>query len=249
MVAIGILGATVMPHNLYLHSSIVQTRLIENTDTGKREAIRSSTIDTVVALGFAFFVNAAILVLAAAVFNRTHTIVEDFGEAHRLLSPALGGGAATLFAVALLASGQSSTLTGTLAGQIVMEGFTTYRVKPWIRRMVSRGLAILPAVILVSAFQGHSIDPMIVSQVVLSMQLPFAIIPLVRMTSAKRFMGDFASPMWLTVTAWAFAGLIVGLNAWLLMIQFGAIAMILVIAAIAGYFVWSNRWGQPAVAQ
>ncbi len=239
-VAIGIIGATVMPHNLYLHSSIVQSRKIEDTPPAKTEAIRSATIDTVVALGLAFFVNAAILVLAAAVFNRTHTIVKDFGDAHHLLAPALGGGAATLFAVALLASGQSSTLTGTLAGQIVMEGFTRYRIKPWIRRMISRGLAIIPAVFLVSLFHGQSIDPIVISQIVLSMQLPFAVVPLVQITSDPLRMGQFVNPKWLTAISWLFALAIVSLNIWLLITQFGFLVSGLFAVALAGYFVWSR---------
>jgi manganese transport protein len=202
VIAVGILGATVMPHNLYLHSSIVQTRDIERNKRGKLEAMRMATIDTVISLGSAFFVNAAILVLAAAVFHGTGKVVSELEDAHKLLQPALGGAGATLFAVALLCSGQSSTITGTLAGQIVMEGFLNIRIAPWLRRMITRGLALIPALLLVTATSGRDIDLLILSQVVLSMQLPFAIFPLVMFTSDRRRMGDFASPIWLQVLAY-----------------------------------------------
>jgi manganese transport protein len=200
-IAVGILGATVMPHNLYLHSSIVQTRAFEPTPEGKRNPMRMATVDTVLSLGAAYFVNAAILVLAAAVFHGAGKAVAELEDAHQLLTPLLGGGAATLFAVALLCSGQSSTITGTLAGQIVMEGFLNVRVQPWMRRMITRGLALIPALILVVATSGRDIDVLIYSQVVLSMQLPFAIFPLVMFTSDSRRMGEFASPLWLQVVA------------------------------------------------
>ena len=221
LVAIGIIGATVMPHNLYLHSSIVQSRLIEKTPEAKKHAIKAATFDTVCALTAAFFVNAAILVLAAALFHKTGKLVDDLGKAHELIAPILGGSSATLFAIALLASGQSSTITGTLAGQIVMEGFTDLKMKPWIRRLLTRSLAIIPAVFLVSAFQGRSLDPLILSQVILSMQLPFAVIPLVMITSSRRKMGEFVNPRWLIATTGAICLTIVGLNIALLFNQFG----------------------------
>lgn len=218
-IAIGILGATVMPHNLYLHSSIAQTRDYERTPEGKREAIRFATIDSTVALMFALFINAAILILAAAVFHKSgNTEVAEIGEAFQLLSPLLGVSAAsTLFAVALLASGQNSTLTGTLAGQIVMEGFLNIRIRPWLRRLITRLLAIVPAVI-VTFFYGESgtAQLLVFSQVVLSMQLSFAVFPLVMFTSDKLKMGEFVNPTWCKALAYAIAVLIAGLNIWLL---------------------------------
>src|ERR1044071_2001296 len=197
-VAIGILGATVMPHNLYLHSSIVQTRKYEQTSEGKREAIKFATIDSTAALMFALFINAAILIVAAATFHGTAHKVAEIQDAHRLLSPVLGVTvASTLFAVALLARGQNSTLTGTLAGQIVMEGFLNIRLRPWLRRLITRLIAIIPAVI-VTAIYGESktTDLLVLSQVILSLQLPFAVVPLVLFTSDRRTMGEFASPAW-----------------------------------------------------
>ena len=195
-IAVGILGATVMPHNLYLHSAIVQTRQYERTPDGKREAIKYCNIDSAIALTFAFFVNAAILIVAAAVFYRNgHHEVAEITDAYKLLSPLLGvTGASMLFAVALLASGQNSTLTGTLAGQIVMEGFLNIRLKPWLRRLVTRLIAIIPAII-VSFFYGESgtAKLLIFSQVVLSMQLSFAVFPLVAFTSDKAKMGEFVN--------------------------------------------------------
>src|SRR5258708_4365139 len=186
-IALGILGATVMPHNLYLHSSLVQTRAHERTKKGLKDAIRNNTIDTVLALSAAFFVNAAILVLAAAVFHKGGTIVTEFQQAPELLKPVLGGIAATAFSVALLASGQSSTITGTLAGQIVMEGFLRIRIAPWLRRLITRGIALIPAVVVVALSNGKgTMDLVVLSQVVLSMQLSFAIFPLMMFTSDKR---------------------------------------------------------------
>ena len=218
-VAIGILGATVMPHNLYLHSSIVQTRKYHDTDEGKREAIHFASIDSAVALMSALFINAAILVMAAATFHGTgHQDVADISDAYRLLSPLLGTtGASVLFAVALLCSGQNATLTGTLAGQIVMEGFLNLRMRPWLRRLVTRLVAIVPA-ILVTVFYGErATGPLlIVSQVVLSLQLPFAVFPLVAFTSDRRKMGAFVSPLWMRVLAWTVAVVIAALNLWLL---------------------------------
>jgi len=222
-IAIGILGATVMPHNLYLHSSIVQTRNFGDTVAGKREAIKYATIDSTLALFFAFFINASILILAAATFHTTgNQGVADIGDAHQLLTPLLGTTmASVLFAVALLASGQNSTITGTLAGQIVMEGFLNIRLPAWLRRLITRLIAIVPAVI-VTAISGErgSGQLLILSQVILSMQLSFAVVPLVIFTSDKAKMGVFVSPDWLKVLAWLIAGVIGALNAWLLVETF-----------------------------
>ena len=218
-IAIGILGATVMPHNLYLHSSIVQTRDYPRTPKGKREAIWLAGLDSTVALTMALFVNAAILIVAAAVFHRSgHNEVAEIGDAYKLLTPLLGvAGASTMFAVALLASGQNSTLTGTLAGQVVMEGFLEIRLPPWQRRMITRILAIIPTVI-VTAIWGMSGTArlLILSQVILSMQLSFAVFPLVAFTNDRRKMGEFVNRPWLRILAWASAILIAVLNAWLL---------------------------------
>ncbi|VVT19948.1 Divalent metal cation transporter MntH [Sphingomonas sp. EC-HK361] len=218
-IAIGILGATVMPHNLYLHSSIVQTRAHRRDEAGTREAVKLATIDSTVALGLAFFINAAILILAAATFHTAgRTDVADIADAHRLLAPMLGMGAASVvFAIALLASGQNSTVTGTLAGQIVMEGFLNIRLPVWQRRLITRGLAIIPAVIVVGAMGDAGATKLLVlSQVILSLQLPFAVVPLVMFTGDKRLMGRFASGRWLKVVAWAITVVIIGLNATLL---------------------------------
>ena len=218
-VAIGILGATVMPHNLYLHSSIAQTRHYEMTPAGKREAIFFGTIDSTLALCFAMFINAAILIVAAATFYRNgHREVAEIQDAYKLLSPLLGVGAAsTLFAVALLASGQNSTLTGTLAGQIIMEGFLRLRLTPVLRRLVTRLIAIVPAV-LVTVMIGESgtAQLLILSQVVLSLMLSFAVVPLVMFTNDKLKMGQFVNPGWMNLFGWALAGIIVVLNAILL---------------------------------
>ena len=217
--AIGILGATVMPHNLYLHSSIVQTRAFVQDAAGKAEAIRFATIDSTVALGLAFFINASILILAAATFHVAgRTDVAEIDEAYRLLSPMLGVGAASMvFAIALLASGQNSTVTGTLAGQIVMEGFLRIRLPTWARRLVTRLLAIVPAVLVVGASGDAGATRLLVlSQVVLSLQLPFAVVPLVRFTGDSGLMGRFASPAWLRALAWTIAAVIIGLNVTLL---------------------------------
>jgi manganese transport protein len=214
-VAIGIVGATVMPHNLYLHSSIVQTRRFDRTPAGKRDAIKFSTLDSHLALGLALFINAAILILAAAVFHRSgHNDIADIAQAYRFLTPLMGAGAASLlFAVALLASGQNSTLTATLAGQIVMEGFVDLRVPAWLRRLVTRLLAIVPAVIVAALYGASGTTKLLmISQVVLSLQLPFAVIPLVRMTSDRRKMGEFVNPLWLKIAAWTISATIVGLN-------------------------------------
>jgi manganese transport protein len=218
-IAIGILGATVMPHNLYLHSSIVQTRRVAPDPASKREAIRFATLDSTVALLFAFFINAAILILAAATFHQSgHRDVADIGDAYHLLAPLLGTTAAsTLFAVALLAAGQNSTITGTLAGQIVMEGFLDIRLPAWLRRLITRLIAIVPAVI-VTALYGErgAAGLLILSQVILSLQLSFAVVPLVRFTGQRRKMGEFANGRLLSAGAWAVAAVIVALNGWLL---------------------------------
>ncbi len=221
-VAIGILGATVMPHNLYLHSSIVQTRKYEQTPAGKAEAIKFATIDSTVALMFALFINAAILILSAATFHGRHEVGE-IEKAYELLSPTLGVGlASTLFAVALLASGQNSTLTGTLAGQIVMEGFLNFRMRPWLRRLITRAIAIVPAVICLVIFGDSATDKLLVlSQVILSMQLPFAVVPLVLFTSERAKMGEFTTPVWVRILAWSTAAIIIALNVKLLADTFG----------------------------
>jgi manganese transport protein len=218
-IAIGIIGATVMPHNLYLHSSVVQTRNFEKTDAGRRHAIRWATADSTIALMLALFVNAAILIVAAAVFNaRGQTDVEEIEQAYGLLSPLLGVGiASVLFAVALLASGLNSTVTATLAGQIVMEGFLRLRLPHWARRLLTRGLAIIPVVV-VTAFYGEqgTAKLLIFSQVILSMQLPFAVIPLVMFVSDKKKMGAFAISWPVIALSGIVAGIIVMLNVKLL---------------------------------
>jgi len=218
-IALGILGATVMPHNLYLHSSIVQTRKYDETPHGRKMAVKFATIDSTVALMFALFVNAAILILSAAAFHSTgHTEVAEIQDAYRLLDPLLGTGiASVLFAVALLASGQNSTLTGTLAGQIVMEGFLNVRMKPWLRRLITRLIAMVPAVIVIGLYgEKGTTDLLIFSQVVLSLQLSFAVIPLVKFTGDRRKMGELVAPVWMRVLAWIVAVFIAGLNLYLL---------------------------------
>jgi manganese transport protein len=218
-IAMGILGATVMPHNLYLHSSIVQTRRYEETSSGKREAIRFAILDSTIALMGALFINGAILVMAAAVFYRSgHTDVAEIQDAYKLLTPLLGGtGASLAFAIALLASGQNSTLTGTLAGQITMEGFLNIRLRPWLRRLITRGLAITPAIIVTFMYGEHGTAKLLIlSQVILSMQLSFAVFPLVKFTSERAKMGEFVNARWLRWLSWAVAYLIAALNVWLL---------------------------------
>lgn len=219
-IAIGIIGATVMPHNLYLHSSIVQTRSFERSERGKREAVLFATIDSTIALMLAMFVNGAILILAASSFHVAGmTGVAEIQDAHRLLAPMLGAGiASTLFAVALLASGQDSTITATLAGQIVMEGFVNLRVPPWLRRAVTRMLAIVPAVIVAALYGSEGTTRLLVlSQVILSLQLPFAVVPLVKFTSDRKLMGSFANPHWLKLAAWTISAIIITLNLKLLL--------------------------------
>jgi manganese transport protein len=217
-IAVGILGATVMPHNLYLHSSIVQTRQYEETLEGKREAVHFAFIDSTIALSLALFINAAILIIAAATFHTSgHTDVAEIQDAFKLLTPLLGGGASVVFALALLASGQNSTITGTLAGQIVMEGFLNIRLRPWLRRLITRGIAIVPAVIVAIMYgESGTAKLLILSQVVLSMQLSFAVFPLVAFTSDKLKMGELVNPAWLKVLAYAVAFVIASLNIWLL---------------------------------
>jgi len=218
-IAIGILGATVMPHNLYLHSSIVQTRAFNRDDEGKSMAIRFATIDSTAALLCAFFINAAILILSAAAFHGTeHSSVADIQDAYKLLTPVLGiPGASLLFAVALLASGQNSTLTGTLAGQIVMEGFLNIRLRPWMRRLLTRLVAIVPAVIVAGLYGDRGVGQLLIlSQVILSLQLSFAVVPLVCFTSDAKKMGRFANPKWLQILAWIVTIIIVVLNTYLL---------------------------------
>src|SRR5438105_5761565 len=228
-VSIGILGATVMPHNLYLHSSIVQTRKFEQTPVGRRQAIQFATIDSTVALMFALFINASILILSAAAFHWSgHQDVAEIQDAYRLLSPLLGVGIASiLFAVALLASGQNSTLTGTLAGQIVMEGFLNIRITPWLRRLITRLIAIVPALLVIGFFgESKTTELLVASQVVLSMQLGFAVWPLMRFTSEKAKMGEFANGLWIKILGWAVAGIIIVLNVKLLLDTFLPDAML-----------------------
>ncbi len=214
-IAIGIIGATVMPHNLYLHSSLVQTRKINRSLAGIKEAIKFNFIDTFIALNMALFVNAAILILAAAAFFTTgHNEVSEIQDAHHLLNDILGSTAPTLFAIALIAAGQSSTLTGTLSGQIVMEGYLNLRIQPWLRRLITRLIAIIPAFLVIYFLgEGATGELLILSQVILSLQLGFAVIPLIHLTSNKKQMGVFANKLWLKILAWLIAGIIVVLNA------------------------------------
>ena len=218
-IAIGMLGATVMPHNLYLHSSIVQSRRYKRTPEGKREAIHMANMDSALALMIALFVNAAILIVAAAVFFRSgHFEVAAIQDAYKLLSPLVGATwASSLFAIALLASGQNSSITGTLAGQVVMEGFVHIRVSPWLRRLITRSLAIIPTIIVVALMgEGGTEKLLILSQVILSLQLSFAVVPLVMFTGDRKKMGEFVNGRWLQGLAWVTAVVIAGLNVWLL---------------------------------
>lgn len=220
--AIGILGATVMPHNLYLHSSVVQTRRYEETAAGRREAVRYAFADSTIALSLALFINAAILIVAAAAFHTSgnHDVAE-IQDAYLLLTPLLGGGASAVFAIALLASGQNSTLTGTLAGQIVMEGFLNIRIRPWLRRLITRGIAIIPAAIVAILYgESGTARLLILSQVILSLQLSFAVVPLVMFTSEKAKMGEFVNGPVLKTLAYAVTALIIVLNVWLLVQTF-----------------------------
>jgi manganese transport protein len=218
-IAVGILGATVMPHNLYLHSSIVQTRKYGESLASRRQAIRFATLDSSVALMSALFLNGAILVMAAATFHGSgHEDVADISDAYLLLAPLLGTQMASmLFAIALLFSGQNATVTGTLAGQIVMEGFLNIRLRPWLRRLITRLIAIIPALITVALYGERGTGSLLIlSQVILSLQLPFAVFPLVMFTGDRRKMGELAAPRWMMALAWPVAGLIAALNAWLL---------------------------------
>ncbi|WP_029284378.1 Nramp family divalent metal transporter [Pedobacter sp. R20-19] len=231
-IAIGIIGATVMPHNLYLHSSLVQTRKIERSNKGIKEALKFNLIDTTVALNLAFFVNAAILILAAAAFykNGLHEVAE-IQDAHKLLSNIFGNIAPTLFAIALIAAGQSSTVTGTLAGQIIMEGHINLRIQPWLRRLITRLLAIIPAFFTILHYGDDALGGLLVlSQVVLSLQLGFAVIPLIHFNSDKNLMKDFAIKTWVKVLAWASAVTIIALN------------VKLVIEEISGWAQSANNW-------
>lgn len=217
-IGVGILGATVMPHNLYLHSAVVQTRNYEETEEGKREAVKFATIDSTVALSLALFVNAAILIVSAATFHFSgHVGIAEIDEAYKLFAPLLGTGVASiLFAVALLASGQNSTLTGTLAGQVIMEGFINMRMTPWLRRLVTRMMAIVPAVIVIAIYGSKGLtNLLILSQVILSIQLSFAVFPLIIFTGSKKIMGSFANGKILAVLSWVVALIIAGLNVWL----------------------------------
>jgi manganese transport protein len=221
-IAIGILGATVMPHNLYLHSSIVQSRRYKRTPEGKREAIQMASIDSALALTVALFVNAAILIVAAAVFHRSgHFEVAAIEDAYKLLSPLVGAaGASTLFAIALLASGQNSSITGTLAGQVVMEGFIHLKLSPWLRRLITRSIAIIPTIIVVAVNGEKGTEKLLLlSQVILSLQLSFAVVPLVMFTGNRKKMGEFVNPPWVKVLSWAVASLIVALNGWFLVLM------------------------------
>lgn len=223
LISVGILGATVMPHNLYLHSAIVQSRKVGDSVEERRSAIRYATVDSTVSLLFAFLINASILILAAATFHRAGmTEVADIHDAHRLLSPLLGAEfAGVLFAVALLASGQNSTITGTMAGQIVMEGFLNLRLKPWARRLVTRGVAIVPAVVVASLYGNAGTAKLLVfSQVILSLQLPFAVIPLVLFVSSRAKMGELVISRWVSALAWLVSAVIVALNIWMLKLTF-----------------------------
>ena len=222
-IAIGILGATVMPHNLYLHSSIVQTRAFKRTNEGKKFAIKFATIDSNLALFIAFLVNAAILILSAAAFHGTpNSNVADISDAYHLLSPVLSDSwASLLFAIALLAAGHNSTLTGTLAGQIVMEGFLNLKIRPWLRRLITRSIAIIPALIVASLYGEKGVGQLLIlSQVILSLQLSFAVVPLIQFTNDPKKMGAFANKKILRLSAWISAFLIMGLNAYLLLFTF-----------------------------
>ncbi len=233
-IAIGILGATVMPHNLYLHSSLVQTRTIDRTEKGIARACKYNLIDSVVALNAAFFVNAAILILAAAAFWKRGIVVNELQQAHTLLNDLLGTRVApAAFAIALLCAGQSSTLTGTLAGQITMEGFLRFQMRPWLRRLITRSIAIVPAMIVISVMgDTGSYRLLILSQVILSLQLPFAVVPLIRFTSSKEKMGPFANKPAVRLMAWLIAGVIIVLNVWLV------VSEVRHMAAAAGSYKW-----------
>ncbi len=249
-IALGILGATVMPHNLYLHSSIVQTRANNRSSSGIAQAIRHNTADTLIALSIAFCVNAAILILSAAVFHKAGIIVTELEQAHTLLHPLLGRAAASAFAIALLASGQSSTITGTLAGQIVMDGFVQIKTAPWLRRIITRSLAVVPAIgVIVMRGDGGMMDLLILSQVVLSMQLPFAIFPLISFTSNRGMMREFANPLWMKIAGWLCCTVIALLNLYLLsqtlVNHYHAAGVVSLVISFAGALIFSCwvKWG------
>ncbi len=252
LISLGILGATVMPHNLYLHTSLVQTRANDPSPEGKRQSIKFNTIDTIVALGAAFFVNAAILVLAGAVFHgKGYENVQELQEAYKLLSPLMGASlASTLFAVALLASGQSSTITGTLAGQIVMEGFLNIRIKPWLRRLITRSLAIIPAMFLISLSGGKdTVQMLILSQVVLSMQLSFAIFPLMMFTSDRKRMGEFVNNWPTIIIGYAVCTIIAVLNIYLLYETIGALWLGVTAAVMGAFVLWVTYFYKEKISQ
>jgi manganese transport protein len=243
-VAIGIIGATVMPHNLYLHSALVQTRAVGREEKQIAQACKYNLIDSAVALNAAFFVNAAILIVSSAVFFRNHQVVTEISQAHALLDPLLGTAmAGSAFALALLASGQSSTLTGTLAGQVIMEGFIRFRMRPWVRRLMTRSMAIVPAAVTIFFFgAAGTYKLLILSQVILSLQLPFAIVPLVHFTSDKKKMGPFANPWWVKILAWISALVVIGLNCFLV---YNAIAEWT--ASAGGAAMWINLIVLPVI--
>lgn len=225
-ISIGILGATVMPHNLYLHSSLVQTRAFKRTEEGKKQAIKFATLDTVISLMLALLVNSAMLILAASVFFKSgRTEVVEITQVYELLSPMLGTAlASTLFGVALLACGQNATITGTLSGQIVMEGFLNFKIKPWIRRLITRLIAVTPAIIVTYLYGAKGVtDLLVLSQVILSLQLSFAVFPLLIFTSDRKKMGVFVSPLWLKVLGWTSGFVIAALNIYLLLVTFGVV--------------------------
>lgn len=225
-ISIGILGATVMPHNLYLHSSLVQTRAFKRTEEGKKQAIKFATLDTVISLMLALLVNSAMLILAASVFFKSgRTEVVEITQVYELLSPMLGTAlASTLFGVALLACGQNATITGTLSGQIVMEGFLNFKIKPWIRRLITRLIAVTPAIIVTYLYGAKGVtDLLVLSQVILSLQLSFAVFPLLVFTSDRKKMGVFVSPLWLKVLGWTSGFVIAALNIYLLLVTFGVV--------------------------
>ncbi len=253
-VAIGILGATVMPHNLYLHSALVQTREVRRTFNSIKTAIKFNFVDSLVALNGAFFINAAILILAGTVFFNRGAVVTTLGQAHEMLNPLLGSSVAGIaFAVALIAAGQSSTLTGTLAGQIVMEGFLKFKFRPWLRRLITRLVAIVPAVIVISlSGEGGSYKLLILSQVILSLQLPFAVVPLIWFTSTRRIMGEFVISLWIKILAVVIAAVIIALNIFLVRGTLGewiraggfwvGLAVIPVVVFCGGLLVWLIAW-------
>ncbi len=239
VISLGIIGATVMPHNLYLHSSIVQTRAHQRTAKGIREAIRYNTWDTIGALGAAFFVNAAILVLAGTVFDGRMDEVRELGDAQKLLKPILGGVASTAFAVALLAAGQSSTITGTLAGQIVMEGFLDWKIAPHTRRIITRLMAVVPAMLIILIYGGHDTTRILTwSQVALSLQLPFAIVPLIFFTSSRKVMRDFVNPLWMTILSVIAASIVIGLNLYLVWERLGPVFLVSILSGVTLFAVW-----------